>query len=159
MSAVHPFPNGVELHAGQIAVRISALSDSVVRVRYSKSGTFPEKISFAVISDTGFLVPRVRVAETDSAVLLTTDKFNVRIMKSPMRIVFEETSEKVILQDHPGYPVAWNGEEFTVWKTMPAGEHYFGLGDKAGVLDHRGQAYTQWNTDWGGFDRGTDRCV
>ena len=156
VSAVQPFPNGVELHAGQVAVRVSALSDSVIRVRYSKSGSFPEKISFAVISDTGFVPPRARVTDTDSAVLLNAGKFNVRIIKSPMRIVFEEASGKVILQDHPGYPVAWNGDEFRVWKSLPTGEHYFGLGDKAGVLDLRGQAYTQWNTDWGGFDRGTD---
>ena len=156
VSAVQPLPNGVELHAGEIAVRVSALSDSVIRIRYSKRGSFPQKTSFAVIPDAGFVAPRVRLKDTDGAVLLNTGKFNVRILKSPMRIVFEEASGKAILEDHPGYTVAWNGEEFRVWKSMPAVEHYFGLGDKAGVLDHRGQAYTQWNTDWGGFDRGTD---
>jgi alpha-glucosidase len=153
---VQPLPNGVELRAGQVAVRVSALSDSIIRVRYSKNGSFPKKISFAVISHAGFGAPRVQVTNTNNAVLLTTGKFNARIEKATMRIVFEETSGKVILQDHPGYPVAWNGDEFRVWKSMPATEHYFGLGDKAGVLDHRGQAYTMWNSDWGGFDRGKD---
>ena len=153
---VQPLPNGVELRAGQVAVRVSALSDSIIRVRYSKNGSFPKKISFAVISHAGFGAPRVQVTNTNNAVLLTIGKFNARIEKATMRIVFEETSGKVILQDHPGYPVAWNGDEFRVWKSMPATEHYFGLGDKAGVLDHRGQAYTMWNSDWGGFDRGKD---
>ncbi len=32
---------------------------------------------------------------------------------------------------------------------MPGGEHYFGLGDKTGQFDRRGQAYTLWNTDVG----------
>ena len=32
---------------------------------------------------------------------------------------------------------------------MPADEHYFGLGDKAGSFDRRNQAYTLWNTDVG----------
>lgn len=153
---VQALPNGVELHAGQVAVRISALSDSVIRVRYSKDGTFPDKVSFAVVPAAGFVASRVQNTNTEETVLLSTGKFNVRIEKATMRIVFEETSGKVILQDHPGYPVAWNGDEFRVWKSMPAAEHYFGLGDKAGVIDHRNQAYTQWNTDWGGFDRGTD---
>jgi len=153
---VQALPNGVELRAGQIAVRVTAVSDSVIRVRYAKDGTFPDKVSFAVVPDPGFVASRVQITNTEKTVFLSTGRFNARIEKATMRIVFEETSGKVILQDHPGYPVAWNGEEFRVWKSMPAGEHYFGLGDKAGVLDHRNQAYTQWNTDWGGFDRGTD---
>ena len=38
---------------------------------------------------------------------------------------------------------------FSVHKAMPADEHYFGLGDKAGTFDRRNQAYTLWNTDIG----------
>lgn len=156
VKSVQTLPNGVELHANRVALRVTAVSDSVIRVRYSKDGSFREKVSFAVVSETGFVAPHVQVRNTDEAVLLSAGKFNVRIAKATMRILFEETSGKVILQDHPGYPVAWDGDEFRVWKSMPAAEHYFGLGDKAGVIDHRNQAYTQWNTDWGGFDRGTD---
>ena len=156
VTEVRSIPDGVELYAGRVAVRISALSDSVVRVRYAKNAIFPDKVSFAVLADTGFVPPRVQVTNGAQTVQLATGKFSVRIEKSPLRVIFEETSGKIILQDHPSYPPVWNGEEFRVWKSMPAGEHYFGLGDKAGSLDHRNQAYTMWNTDWGGFDRGTD---
>lgn len=153
---VRPFPNGVELHAGPIAVRICALSNSVVRIRYSRTGSFPDKVSFAVVSDAGFTAPQVQIQDTEQALELSTPKLNVRVEKAPMRILFVETNGQVILQDHPDYPVSWNGSEFRVWKSMPATEHYFGLGDKTGTLDHSGQAYSMWNTDWGGFDRGTD---
>jgi alpha-glucosidase len=153
---VQALPNGVELRAGQIAVRVTAVSDSVIRVRYARDGKFPDKVSFAVVPDAGFVAPRVQITNTEKTAVLSTGKFSARIEKATMRIVFEETSGRVILQDHPGYPVAWNGDEFRVWKSMPAAEHYFGLGDKAGVLDHRNQAYTLWNSDWGGFDRATD---
>ncbi|MGA7572415.1 MAG: glycoside hydrolase family 31 protein [Terriglobales bacterium] len=149
-------PDGVEAHAGRFAVRVTAQSDSVVRVRYSATGGFPEKISFAVVPDAGFVSPRIKVTDSAEAILLSTGKFNVRIEKVSMRIVFEETSGKIILQDYPGYPVAWNGQQFRIWKAMPPNEHYFGLGDKASELDHRGRAFTNWNTDWGGFEKGTD---
>ena len=39
---------------------------------------------------------------------------------------------------------------------MPADEHYFGLGDKIGPLDRRGQSFRLWNTDSFGFQESTD---
>ncbi len=108
VTEVRTIPDGVELHAGRVAVRISAWSDSVVRVRYAKNGIFPDKVSFAVLADTGFVPPRVQVTNDAQTVQLATGKFSVRIEKSPLRVIFEETSGKIILQDHPSYPPAWN---------------------------------------------------
>jgi alpha-glucosidase len=39
---------------------------------------------------------------------------------------------------------------------MPVDEHYFGLGDKTGGLDRRGQAFRMWNTDAYGWQESTD---
>src|SRR5438128_1323122 len=80
----------------------------------------------------------------------------VRIFKSPLRIVFVDPSGQVISQDQPGYPVSFDDDAFRVWKSMPEDEHYFGLGDKTGPLDHRGLAFTMWNTDVFGWQESTD---
>src|SRR5438093_875005 len=42
------------------------------------------------------------------------------------------------------------------WQTMPDDEHYFGLGDHTGPLDHREIAFTNWNTDMFGWQESTD---
>ena len=39
---------------------------------------------------------------------------------------------------------------------MPEDEHYYGLGDKTGPLDHRNLAFTMWNTDAFGWQESTD---
>ncbi len=39
---------------------------------------------------------------------------------------------------------------------MSADAHYFGLGDKTGPLDRRGEAFALWNSDAGGFGESTD---
>jgi alpha-glucosidase len=39
---------------------------------------------------------------------------------------------------------------------MPDDEHYFGLGDKTGPLDHRDLAFTNWNSDMFGWQESTD---
>ncbi|PYV13982.1 MAG: alpha-glucosidase, partial [Acidobacteria bacterium] len=62
----------------------------------------------------------------------------------------------MLAEDDARHPIAFNGSEFRVWKTMPEDEHYYGLGDKAGPVDHRGFSYTMWNTDAYGWEEGTD---
>jgi alpha-glucosidase len=156
VSGVKSLRNGIEVRAGKFAVRITALSQSTIRVRYSRTGSFPPKESFAVDPSSSFTPPEVKLEDKPDFILLHTTDFNIRIEKAPFRLVFEEPTGTVISQDYVGRPVEWNGAAFRVWKSMPTSEHYFGLGDKAGPLDHRDQAFTMWNSDHSGFDRGTD---
>jgi alpha-glucosidase len=90
------------------------------------------------------------------AVEFATETITVRITTSPLRVIFLDSDGSVILQDDPAHPPSWNGGEFRMWKSMPLDEHYFGLGDKAGPIDHRDQAFTMWNTDAYGWSEGTD---
>jgi alpha-glucosidase len=80
----------------------------------------------------------------------------VTVQKSPLRLTFLDANGKVLSQEQADYPAAFNGTEFRVWKTMPIDEHYFGLGDKTGPLDHREIAFTNWNTDMFGWQESTD---
>src|SRR5437868_5801030 len=156
VTAVKPLPNGVEVQAARARVRLTALSASVIRARYSADGVFPPEHSFAVLPTTGFSAPAVRVSDSASAAEFSTGPVRVRIEKSPLRLIFLNEAGEVILQDAKPSSVAWNGKEFRVWKFMPENEHYFGLGDKAGPLDHRNQAFTMWNTDAYGWQESTD---
>ena len=49
-----------------------------------------------------------------------------------------------------------DGSGFTLRKVLPPRNIYFGLGDKTGPLDRRGQAFTLWNTDAYRFQESTD---
>jgi len=156
VSSASNIANGIELTAGLARVRLVALSPTVVRVRYSWSGDFPHKASFAVVENTGFVPPGLRYHETPEVLEFSTGDLWVRVVKSSAQVIFLDQHQQVILEDHPSLPVAFHGDEFRVWKTMPQDEHYFGLGDKAGPLDHRDQAFAMWNTDAYGWNGGTD---
>jgi len=52
--------------------------------------------------------------------------------------------------------MAWNGQRIRVWKKMPLDENYYGLGDKAGPMNRRNRAFTNWNTDEFGWQESTD---
>jgi alpha-glucosidase len=155
VTGVQTLANGVELSAGSSRVRVTALSPNVVRLRYSMPGSFPADQSFAVLPNAFPDPPKIQIKDTPDAVVLDTGAMQVNILKSPLRVVFLDAGGHLISQDQPSAPVSFDGAAFRVWKSMPLDEHYFGLGDKTGPLDHRDLSFTMWNTDVG-YQESTD---
>src|SRR5579872_553482 len=150
-------PDGITVIAERGRVGISVLSPSVVRVRYTLQKQFADRPSFAVLpSAFAREHPKWQVQNSDAEISLSTGALTVRIYKSPLRISFVKGDGTVISEDLPNSPASFNGTEFKVWKTMPEDEHYFGLGDKTGPMDHRNLAFTMWNTDIFGWQESTD---
>jgi alpha-glucosidase len=156
VTIVAPTPNGVEFQAGRARIRVTAISASVVRVRYAPDGSFPPDHSFAVLPDTGFIAPQVRFTDGPQSTEFATTDLRVRIRKSPFQVTFLNPVGGVILEDDPQRPALWDGKSFRLYKAMPSNEHYFGLGEKSGPLDHRGQSFSNWNTDAYKYQESTD---
>ncbi len=152
----HTLKNGVDLQADSADLQITALTPNIVRVHGTSRGRPPIPDTFAIVGDAPFTAPRVNLKTSTDAVEFATETITVRITYSPLRVIFLDSDGSVILQDDPAHPPSWNGSEFRIWKSMPLDEHYFGLGDKAGPIDHRDQAFTMWNTDAYGWSEGTD---
>jgi alpha-glucosidase len=161
VSSFEKRPDGIDVHAQRGRVRITVLSPTVIRVQYSLQEKFSERPSFAVLPDAfPGETPNLQVEDSTQQLSLSTGALVIRIEKSPLRIAFQDASGKVIEQDQPNRPPTFNvaakGTAFKVWKTMPEDEHYFGLGDKTGPMDHRNLAFTMWNTDQFGWQESTD---
>lgn len=156
ISSVKTIPEGVELAAGAVRVRVTAISPNIIRVRYAAQGRLPEDHSFAVLPNAFPQQESAKVEQSPEAVILQTSALRAKIFRKPLRIAFLDAAGNVISQDQPGRPALFNGSESRIWKAMPADEHYFGLGDKSGPLDHRNQAFTLWNTDAFGWQESTD---
>jgi len=144
-----PQHDGIELQAGSSTVRITALRDDIIRVRISAEGALPEDASWAVLPAARSKTIDVRPLEDPAFVGFRTAALEVRVERKPLRIVIRDLAGSVISADAVGRPATFQLGGFSVSKQMPADEHYFGLGDKAGSFDRRNQAYTLWNTDVG----------
>ena len=155
VTSVEKLANGVVVSAGAARIRITVLAPTVVGLRYSLQGSFGSDQSFAVLPDAFPNPPTIQTNDSGNAVLLDTGAMQVRILKSPLRVVFLDPAGQVISEDDPRYPVSFDGAAFRVWKSTPLEEHYFGLGDKTGPLDRRDLAFTMWNTDVG-YQESTD---
>jgi len=151
------FQDGIELTAGAAKVRVTQVYNGVVRVRVAPDGHFPKDASWAQV-ETAMdhkSIP-VEIHDDKNEVKMTVGNVRVSIRKSPLLINFSDATGTVYLADEPSLPMAWNGKRVHVWKKMPADENYFGLGDKAGPMNRRNRAFTNWNTDEFGWQESTD---
>jgi alpha-glucosidase len=149
VTASQPLRDGIQVQSGPATVRITALRDNILRVRIAPGGTLPEDASWAVSADARGQSVDVQAAQDNTFVGFRTKAVEVRVERNPLRLVIRDLSGNVISSDEPGHPVRFHLGGFSLYKEMLAGEHYFGLGDKTGQFDRRGQAYTLWNTDVG----------
>jgi alpha-glucosidase len=143
--AVH---DGIEIQSGEATLRITALRDDILRVRIAP-GTLPEDATWAVLSASRTKSIDVKPLQDDASVGFRTAALEVRVERNPLRLVIRDLAGNVISADAVGRPVRFQLGGFTISKQMPGGEHYYGLGDKAGSFDRRNQAFTLWNTDVG----------
>ncbi|WP_019833548.1 glycoside hydrolase family 31 protein [Sphingomonas sp. PR090111-T3T-6A] len=150
--ALVAIPGGVEARRGAATMRVTALTDSILRVRTAPDGHLPEDASWAV--DAAIRAKRVAVTATPDG--FATTALRVHIDPATGRLTVTDPEGRVISRD-AARPMTVDGQGFTLSKHLPQSEHIFGLGDKTGgTLDRRGMSYVDWNTDAYGFNSSTD---
>ena len=146
-----PLKNGVEMSNRSATIRVTALTDSILRVRIARAGAFAEDASWAVPAEVR--AKSVRVQPIASG--FETAALNVAIDPVTLALTVSDRQGRRIHADSP-QPISFDESRFTLLKAMPVSEQYYGLGDKTGPFNRRGASYVHWNTDAWGFDRGTD---
>jgi alpha-glucosidase len=155
ISGVVPLTNGLRIETTSGGrEQIVALRDDVLRVRASGTQSLPEDASWAVLPEARRSSVDVTREDSADAVGFRTKSLQVAVRRSDLRIMVRDQSGKILLED--ALPLCFDGSAFRVIESMPADEHYFGLGDKTGPLDRRNHAYTMWNTDAYRFQESTD---
>ncbi len=150
-AGITALPNGIEANNGHATVRVTALSDSVVRVRIARGTAFPEDASWAVPAKVR--QQRMPVRATSNG--FSTGAIAVTVDPETLRLAVADGAGKIIVDDATD-SVRLDGTRFTLRKQLPLGEHILGLGDKTGNFDRRGESFVDWNTDAWGFQRDTD---
>ena len=147
-------PNGIDIRASNLREQITALRDDVLRVRVVRNGELPEDASWAVLPEVRIQPFTVKPEIEAGSAGFRTSALRVVVDRKTLRIKILDLAGNVLNED--ARPSQFEGGSFRVYKTMPADEHYFGLGDKTGPLDRRDQAFSLWNTDAYRFQESTD---
>ncbi|HXX23875.1 MAG TPA: TIM-barrel domain-containing protein [Terriglobia bacterium] len=146
VTSVEKQSDGVVFRMEVGLLRLQICSDSIVRVLYTPTSSFPEVKHYAVIKTNWPAAPFSLVA-TDKEVTLKTSQLKVTVARKDGGIVFSDAAGKRLMQDggRTMTPVVVNGEktyhaeEFvTLWGSP---EGFYGLGQhQAGVWNYRGES-------------------
>src|SRR5258708_11000735 len=148
--------DGADIHSGPWHMRVTALADDILRVRAAAAEDLPEDASWAVSQEMRGRSIRVSASQVGAGVEFHTAAFSVRIELAPLRIIVSDLQGHVISADAASQALEMMGSGFMLRKQLAQKEHFFGLGDKTGPLDRRGQAFTLWNDDSYRFQESTD---
>jgi len=127
-------------------LELTVLSDRVVRVHYlpASGKAHPERGWTTMIQSW----PTTPLTFTDAGATWTyeTAALQIRVYKADATVSFHDLAGKPISKDVPNQVPAGSYPR-TVRKVLPTDEHFYGLGEKTGPLDKRGQALQMWTTD------------
>ena len=145
--------NGIEFILDNALFNIYVVENNIIRFRYTDKKNFSHAPSYAVIEgksgDAENKQTEVKFTFKNKGkyFLLTTSDLNVEIYKSPCRISIFDKDMNLINEDEKSFGVSFVGESVKCYKKLFNDERFFGLGEKTGNLDKRGNQYTMWNTD------------
>lgn len=136
---------------GSDDLRITALAPGVLRIRIAPHGQQPEDASWAVPAERR----HAATAVTRTADGISTPLLQAHVNPATGRLRIEDAGGHALFAESDA-PVSRDGARFTLRANLAIDEHIFGLGDKTGPLDRRGQSFATWNTDSFGFGTATD---
>jgi alpha-glucosidase len=127
---------------------IAAIAPSIVRVRYSSTGAWRPRRSWATT--------QLPVPPPDTTIRLETDP--LAVVTDDLRAGYDEDGRFSVVttdgrelvsdaSDRGGVHAGDDGNECSWALRMPAGRRYLGFGERTGPLDKRGRRYTCWTTD------------
>ncbi len=133
-----------------VILRLSFLTDSLVRFRFTTLGFFPKDFSYAIDPDFQPRQARVNILETTSEITLETRSLTVKLTREGLKTTLLDAAGNVLLNDDKGFH--WqqgrDGNDIVMMsKQSKVEESYFGLGDKTCNLNLRGERTVNWVTD------------
>lgn len=145
-----------------LVLKITLLSNTILRFRYANRGKFPADFSYAI--DPKF-VPKETAyifEEKKSKYLIQTKNLICEIGKEHLNVTLKDLKGKVINEDsiadsyYHRSTILEGVTQVKITKKSPKGECFFGLGDKSCSLNLRGQKLQNWCTDSFGYSATTD---
>ena len=150
-ASVERQPDGITLQLAAGELRIQVVSDAVVRVAFSKSPDFFQRISIDRVTLPPAATP-FTVRESPAAIILSTAELRVTVDRDTGAVSFADSAGHPLLSEAPGSerfePAEVQGEKtFHVqqrWKAQDD-ESLYGLGQmQLGIVDIKGYDLDLW---------------
>lgn len=138
---------GVQFECGDSCLAISVLAPNLIRVRLAPNGNFMPRRSWAVtLDDSEWAIAPFEVQETDATVEVATEQIRVSVQRQDCRLACFDKVGRPFAQD-ADMGMGWRMGAVAAWKQIAADEHFYGFGQRTGLLDKLSERKTNWTTD------------
>ncbi len=144
-----------------VVLQLTVFRDSVLRFRYTTTGTFGKDFSYAITKYASRGYNHLQVEDENNYYKVITSKLICLIYKADLKVsIFDAKDNTLISQDEFGFhweeSYEYGGNIVKMSKVSQDGESYFGLGDKPNHLNLKGKRFENWVTDSYAFGKETD---
>ncbi|AEH02520.1 glycoside hydrolase family 31 protein [Lacinutrix sp. 5H-3-7-4] len=144
-----------------VVLQLTIFRDSVLRFRYTTTGTFEKDFSYAITKYASKGYNHLEITENDAYYIIRTSKLICNVAKANLRISIYDIIDGTLLnEDEIGFhweeSYEYGGNIVKMSKTINERESYFGLGDKPEHLNLKGKRFENWVTDSYAFGKETD---
>jgi alpha-glucosidase len=147
---------GVNFECDSHNLLLRMLAPNLIRVRLAATAEVMPRRSWAVTrDDQEWPAIPFEVKETDQAVEIVTDQICVHVNRHPCRVAcFDKAGQPFACDTDLG--MGWRTGAIGVWKHIAADEHFYGFGERTGLLDKLSFTQTNWTVDALDFGSLTD---
>ncbi|PTX62681.1 alpha-glucosidase [Kordia periserrulae] len=144
-----------------VVMQMRIVRDSVLRFRYTTTGTFEKDFSYAITKYASTGYNHLEIEEDNEKYIVTTSKLICHIAKENMKVQLYDVKDNTLInEDELGFhweeSYEFGGNIVKMSKTVNERESYFGLGDKPDHLNLKGKRFQNWVTDSYAYGKDTD---
>ena len=144
-----------------VVLQLTVFRDSVLRFRYTTTGTFDKDFSYAITKYASKGYNNLQIEDEKDSYKITTSKLICHISKVDLRTsIYDALDNSLISQDELGFhweeSYEFGGNIVKMSKVSQDGESYFGLGDKPEHPNLKGKRFENWVTDSYAYGKETD---
>ena len=144
-----------------VVLQMTVLRDSVLRFRYTTTGTFENDFSYAITKYASTGYNHLEIEDLKTFYKITTSKLICHISKINLGVmIYDATDNQLINQDEIGFhweeSYQYGGNIVKMSKVSNDGESYYGLGDKPSHLNLKGRRFENWVTDSYAYGKDSD---
>ncbi len=147
----------VDFNCQESRLRLSILAPNLIRVRFAPSGEFLPRRSWAItLEDAAWEKAAFEVKETPETVEIQTEQIQVKVWRDRPRLgCYNLNGQPFACDGDPS--IGWHTGNMAGWKQIETGEHFYGFGERTGLLDKHGEIKTNWTIDSVDYDSLTDQ--
>ena len=146
----------VRFKCGDSYLSIGVLAPNLIRVRMTPTGEFSEGRSWAVTQpDEQWSTVVFEVQEKADAIEIETEQLRIVVYRVSCRIECFDLAGQPFAQD-ADQAMSWRTGAVAAWKRIETDEHFYGFGERTGLLDKLSKVQTNWTYDALDYDVLTD---